>query len=640
MEILSPAGSPEGLVASIKGGCDAVYLAGKAFGARAFAKNFDDKQLEGAVNYAHDNGVKVYVTMNTLIKDDEIRDALSFVRLLDDIDADAVIVQDLGIVPSIRRFDVPIHASTQMGIHSSSGLKWCKDNGIDRAILARELTFDEIKEVVRDSPVETEVFIQGAICYSISGGCLFSSMAGGRSGNRGQCAQPCRKKYKMGDNESYILSNSDLFAMDWMKRLESIGVNAVKIEGRMRSHAYAYLSTKVCSMVNSGDTEGLEEHETLLKTVFNRGYCDGYLPGEGSLVQYDFADNRGFLLGNVTITDKRMEFERLRDAIGMKDGLTIFNGDSKMGGFKVIDPKNLIVPFKIKDGEYQLYRTYDQRIDGIKNLIGDAPKLDGSTKRKSIQFTPREFKRNNVKRSELSFYVSGLKVLDSVMGCADRVYFDLNDDLPEAIEMCKRADVEIVANLPRLYPIGDVPDCESIMVHTPNQCDLTGKRGYGSHHMNMFNSQFSVPMHQMTLSTELSKQEIRFISQHYPGRLEVMMFGRTELMCTRDSNMDNGIMEDDKGFKFPVYKDSHGLSHILNSSDLLLLQYYDHLKGLGIESFGIDVRKRPVKLASLVAESFKKEEVSRKDEIADACKGINYGKWNTPLPDMNDIGRK
>ena len=176
MEILAPAGSPEGLVAAIKGGCDAVYLAGKSFGARAFASNFTDQELEGAIKYAHEHGVKVNVTVNTLIKNSEMEEAVQFVQFLKDIGADAVIIQDIGLLKAIKDIPIKKHASTQMAVHSRAGLQWCADNGMDRVILARELTFDEIADVIKDSPIETEVFVQGAMCYCQSGGCLFSSI--------------------------------------------------------------------------------------------------------------------------------------------------------------------------------------------------------------------------------------------------------------------------------------------------------------------------------------------------------------------------------------------------------------------------------------------------------------------------------
>ena len=339
MEILSPAGNPDGLAAAVKGGCDAVYLAGKDFGARAFAGNFTDRQLEGAVNYAHDHGVRVHVTVNTSVKNQEMSDAVTFVRFLKDIGADAVLVQDLGLMRCIQGIDIAKHASTQMGIHSLEGLEWCAENGFDRAVLARELTMEELSRIVPDSPIETEVFIQGALCYCMSGGCLMSSFMGGRSGNRGSCAQPCRKRYESAEGSGYLLSCADLFGVDRIETLRDIGVTSLKIEGRMRSPAYAYLSAKVYSMAEDGDfSEDYQESLKLLRTVFNRGTCTGYLDGVVSPVQSLYPDNRGFHLGTVDISDRSFRW-RGEEPIGIKDGISIFKGDEKVGGFKVTEPE-------------------------------------------------------------------------------------------------------------------------------------------------------------------------------------------------------------------------------------------------------------------------------------------------------------
>jgi len=627
MEILSPAGSPEGLVASIKGGCDAVYLGGKMFGARAFADNFSDKELQGAVEYCHDNGIKAYVTVNTIIKDVEMEDAIGYVRFLRDIDADAILIQDLGLLKNISRYDISKHASTQMGVHSAAGLRWCSKHGIDRAVLSRELTFDELSEVIKDSPIETEVFVQGAMCYCVSGGCLFSSLVGGRSGNRGQCAQPCRKKYSMDGKEGYLLSNADIYGIDWIKKLESIGVTSVKIEGRMRSQAYAYLATKVYSMMRDGASpEEMKEYDDLLKTVFNRGFGPGYLDGVKSPVQYKFADNRGYYLGKVSISDRRFNTNDLNSIVHVKDGISIFKGDIKVGGFKLTNVGKVASPFKIDDGEYEIYRTYDPEIDKIKNLVGEAPKLTGDIIRYSADIERKNVDRPR-KKPELSFYVNSLKTLDTVLPYADRVYFDMNENLDTARRMCSKTDVECVTNIPRFYPLGKA-DGTSFMIHTPGQIEY-GKddRVYGSYFMNAFNSNFEAGLFQTTLSVELSKIEMENIAKHYPGRLEVMVFGRTELMCTRDPNMNNGILKDEKEFEFPVYKDSHGLSHILNSSDLFLLPYMREIQNMGVESVGIDLRKRPSNLAKVVAEAYSTQDVSLKGKITEMCVGINYGTY-------------
>ncbi len=628
MEILSPAGSPEGLTASIKGGCDAVYLGGKAFGARAFSQNFSDSEIEGTVGYAHDNNVKVYVTVNTLIKDHEMSDAVSYVRFLDDIGADAVLIQDLGLLGKVGGLRIKKHASTQMGIHTTAGLEWCHENGIDRAVLARELTFDEISSIVKGSKIETEVFVQGAMCYCISGGCLFSSIAGGRSGNRGQCAQPCRKSYSMKEKEGFFLSNADLYCVDWLERLRSIGISAVKIEGRMRSHAYAYLSTKVYSMANAGRPwEEIADTAELLKTVFNRGFCEGYLPGVSSPVQLGYADNRGFLLGTVSISDRKFDLSELDEKVNIRDGLSIFKGRNKVGGFKISTLGKVTVPFKVDNGRYEIYRTYDPRIDEIKNLIGEAPILKGSTARKPY---PQELKNvgRKAKDPDTSLYVSSLKVLDEVVGYADRIYYDLGESVGAAEKICERNNIEFVVNLPRFRPLMDLDITSgNVMVNTPDQMHyFKDKREYGSYHMNMFNSSFP-PAYQTALSAELSKSEIKRIAEHHAGRIEVMVFGRTELMCTRDPGLASGMLKDELGHEFPVYRDDFGLAHILNSSDLLLLPHLNEMASVGIDSFGIDLRKRPVSLAKTVARAYRERDIDKKGRITEMCGSINYGHY-------------
>ncbi|MDR0334903.1 MAG: U32 family peptidase [Methanomassiliicoccaceae archaeon] len=624
MEILAPAGSPEALVAAVKGNADAVYLGGKRFGARKFSDNFDNGQLEGAVNYAHDNDVKVYVTVNTLIKNSEMADAISFVKYLKDIGADAVIVQDIGFLRTIGRIDIPKHASTQMGIHSRKGLQWCHDNGIDRAILARELTLDEIEYVIKDSPVETEVFSQGALCYCMSGGCLFSSIVGGRSGNRGECAQPCRKRYSSRTRNGYLMNTADMFCVGHFDRLKEMGVAAVKIEGRMRSPAHTYLTSKVYSMIkNNGNAEDLERMKELLMTIFNRGYGTGYMDGVRKVVQPVYPDNRGQFIASVQITEKRFDTDGID--INVKDGLSIFRGEEKIGGLKVTGKGRITVPFRISDGIYEIYRTYDPRIDPIKNIFSDVPRFTGTKNIGISKFEPKVVIRGK-RTPELSFYVSSVKVLNAVAKYADRVYFEMNGETEDAREICGKKDIEFVTILPRFSPADEDID-GNVMVHNPGQMSLgTGER-YGSYHMNMFNSMFPNVLYQTTLSAELSKREIREICDRYQGRLEQMVFGRIELMVTRDPEMASGVLTDERGYQFPVYKDERGLSHILNSADLLLLDSLDELSSMGIDSMGIDVRKRPAEVASKVAKAFFGRDVGKKNEIMDMCGGVTQGHY-------------
>ncbi len=629
MEVLAPAGSPEGLVAAIKGGCDAVYLAGKSFGARAFASNFTDQELEGAIRYAHDHGVKVNVTVNTLIKNSEMQEAVQFVQFLKDIGADAVIIQDIGLLRAIKDIPIKKHASTQMAIHSRAGIEWCAENGIDRVILARELTLDEIREMVKDSPIETEVFVQGAMCYCQSGGCLFSSIVGGRSGNRGECAQPCRKKYESEDRNGYILSNADMYCIDYLKQLEEMGVTSVKIEGRMRSEAYAYLASRAYSLANKDPEDPeLEETTSLLKTVFNRGFCHGYMDGVSYLVQATYPDNRGMFIRKVKVKNRRFSIEDTDLHVG--DGISIFDGDAKIGGFKILNEGTEVTsPFKIPDGRYDIYRTYDPRIDVIKNLVGKPPKFTGDTKKCKVDVNIPRIERSRTMPS-LSFYVSAPKVLEAVLPYADRIYYD-GKDFESARELCKAKGVECVYYMPRFSPREDVPaDVEvPVMVHNMGQMHAAeGHRVYGSYLCNMFNSMFPDKMHQTVLSVELSKGEIRDLLSRYPGRAEMMVFGRIELMVTRDPHIKNGTIKDEKGYVFPVYRDRNDYAHILNSSDLMLLNYLDDLEKSGVDSFGIDLRKRPVELARIVAKAFRNRDQSHTEEIKRMCGGtLNTGHY-------------
>ncbi|MDR0778882.1 MAG: U32 family peptidase [Methanomassiliicoccaceae archaeon] len=625
MEILAPVGSPEALVAAVKGGADSVYLGGKRFGARKFSDNFEDGQLEGAVNYAHDNNVKVYVTVNTLIKNSEMADAIAFVRYLKDIDADAVIIQDTGLLRTIGRIDIQKHASTQMGIHSRKGLEWCHENGIDRAILSRELTLDEIRHVTKDAPVEVEVFTQGALCYCFSGGCLFSSIVGGRSGNRGECAQPCRKKYSSDGNSGYLMNTADLYCIDHIKKLHGIGITSVKIEGRMRSPAHTYLTSKVYSMIKKGETgEELDRMKELLMTIFNRGYGMGYMNGVNTVVQPLYPDNRGYLIGKAEIKDKRFDPQGMD--INVKDGLSIFRGEDKIGGFKVTNPGRITVPFSIHDGMYEIYRTYDPRIDEIKNIFSGVPKFTGTKKIGEGRFEPKVVPRNK-KKADLSFYVSSIKVLNAVMRYADRIYFELNNETDEAKKISQKSGKEFVTILPRFSPLDEMVD-GPVMVHDPGQAlAASGHVRYGSYHMNMFNSMFPNDLDQTTLSVELSKNEIREICDRYSGRLEQMVFGRIELMVTRDPDMKSCELTDERDYSFPVYRDDRGLSHILNSADLLLIERMGELESMGIDSFGIDLRKRPTELASKVAEAFFRRDKNKKNDIVKICGDITYGHY-------------
>ena len=284
MELLAPAGSMEALRAAVCNGADAVYLGADTFNARINARNFSAADLQEAVVYCHVRGVKVHLTLNTLVLDREMPRAAELIRLAASCGVDAFIVQDLGVVSLCRQLapDVPIHASTQMSIHSLEGVMEAAALGCSRVVLARELPAEEIAHICKKSPVEIEVFVHGALCMCYSGQCYLSSVIGRRSGNRGQCAQPCRLPYGYGRFEStrYPLSLKDNCLAGELDELRRMGVASIKIEGRMKRPEYVAIVTRAYrTVLNGGKLMPSDLQE--LETAFSRqGFTDGYFRGQ------------------------------------------------------------------------------------------------------------------------------------------------------------------------------------------------------------------------------------------------------------------------------------------------------------------------------------------------------------------------
>lgn len=283
IEILAPCGGYESVVAAVRCGADAVYLGAKEFSARASAQNFDNEELVKAIEYCHERDVLVYLTVNTVIFDEELPRVKDLIINAGKAHIDAVIVQSIGVAQMIKKIvpDLPLHASTQMSVHSLSGAKALYEMGFKRVVLAREMTKDEIKEIADNCPVELEVFVHGALCMCMSGQCYFSAMLGSRSGSRGACAQPCRLPFSVGNStgkfkDEYALSLKDNSLVDYMKELEDIGVTSAKIEGRMKRPEYVASAVRACK--ESRDIGFItDETREFLNSVFSRtGFTDGY----------------------------------------------------------------------------------------------------------------------------------------------------------------------------------------------------------------------------------------------------------------------------------------------------------------------------------------------------------------------------
>lgn len=284
LELLSPAGSMEAVTAAVQNGADAVYLGYGDFNARRNAKNFTQEEAAAAVSYCHLRGCKVHLTLNTLLTDRELPGAAQVAAHASEMGVDAVIVQDLGVARMLRQTvpDLPIHGSTQMTIHSLDGVKACADLGMSRVVLGRELSRDQIAYICQHSPIEIEAFGHGALCMCWSGQCFFSSVIGGRSGNRGLCAQPCRLKYGWGNQANeYPLSLKDLSMAGHLKELSDMGVTCLKLEGRMKRPEYVAIVTGIYSRaIREGREPTAQEIEILTQTFSRQGFTDGYYMGQ------------------------------------------------------------------------------------------------------------------------------------------------------------------------------------------------------------------------------------------------------------------------------------------------------------------------------------------------------------------------
>lgn len=310
IEILAPGGSPACLKAAIDSGADAVYCAGTRFGARANAVNFTNEQIIEAIHYAHLRSALIYVTVNTLVSDSELQEVFDFLKFCYTAGADGVIVQDLGVVNLIKTYfpDMRIHASTQLTVHNLAGALQAQKMGFDRVVLSRELSFDEIKYIASNCDIELEVFVHGALCMSYSGQCLFSSFLGGRSGNRGSCAQPCRLPYtltdsdgnKISEKEKYLLSLKDLCLVDYIGKLREIGVTSLKIEGRMKSETYVSGVTGMYNKYRNGG-KVTDEDRKLLQNIFSRGgFTQGYYVGKYGRDMLSYGSNHDNIFDSAT----------------------------------------------------------------------------------------------------------------------------------------------------------------------------------------------------------------------------------------------------------------------------------------------------------------------------------------------------
>ncbi|MBT3877918.1 MAG: U32 family peptidase [Candidatus Scalindua sp.] len=445
-ELLSPAGSMESFFAAVENGADAVYFGLKSFSARASAQNFSMDDASKAIAYARTKSIKVYIAINTLVKTLELEKAVDLLVALEEIRPDSIIIQDLGLLYLIQsQFSgFNIHASTQMAVHNLAGVKQMEQLGFKRVVLARELSASEIRNITENTSIEIETFIHGALCYSYSGLCFFSSMIGGRSGNRGKCAQPCRMPYhSQSGEEGYLFSMKDLLTLSEIGDLVDAGVNSLKIEGRMKSPEYVAVVTDAYRKAIDGKLSDEDEIANRIKTVFSRETTSSYVMGKHNLsvkkdsdisqikatdlVNPSYPANMGLYAGEVLKSERGYVSIRAEASIGVRDLLQVFEDASTKPSLlhvKSIKVNGKIV-FGIKSGDVAVINSEQKIRCGAKLYVVSSQK----TKESFTQKIPKK-----LIPAKIPVNLDVRVTSDNIMVIGTVMQFTFNRDYPMRLE--------------------------------------------------------------------------------------------------------------------------------------------------------------------------------------------------------------
>ncbi len=653
-EILAPVGSPECLYAAVRTGADAVYMGSKSFNARIRADNFSDEEIRDAVSYCHSRGVRVHITMNTLISDEEIPEALETVKRICEWGADAVIVQDLGLASLMGRVAPTLerHASTQMSVQTAEGVKLLKGMGFSRAVLPRELTKEEIRKIKDSTDIEIEIFVHGALCMSVSGQCYMSSMFGGRSGNRGLCAQPCRLPFCAENGTGNDLSLKDLSLIEKADELTEAGIDSLKIEGRMKRPEY--VAAAVTAIRSTLDGKADEEILSNLRAVFSRsGFTDGYFADKRGREMFGIRQKEDVTSATVRVLKSLSKlYEKERGSIPVSFFLTVIEGEnislsaSAMG--KTVFVEEDCVPEKAlnkpltkeglterisKCGGTQFYAEKTE-IDLDEGLIVPASVINNLRRRalselekavssvKPNTFTDTDIRITPYKAGhplKFNLRIARASQLPENLDNVENLYIPLNFE-ENFVENVKKLPVNVGIEVPRgifgneLLVEKYLERAKSFGISIAYCSTLDGlalaeKHGFTLHtgfSVNVFNSlsvEFleSLDVKEITLSPELTLKRLSKIG----GTVKrgIIGYGRLPLMLTRNCPVKNGtdcnecksnkFLTDRKNMKFPVVC-HFGASEVLNSQPLWLGDRLDEIENLDFITFYFTKEKKEV----------------------------------------------
>jgi len=646
LELLSPAGSPETVVAAVQNGADAIYLGLEEFNARRGAKNFTRREFQDAVRYCHERGCKVYVAMNTLALDRELEAVAELGNFVSRAGADAVLVQDLGAARVLRSVcpDLPLHASTQMSVHNLAGVHAAAQLGMQRVVLARELNREQIRFLAAHSPVELEVFVHGALCFCHSGQCYMSSLIGRRSGNRGRCAQPCRMAYSFGrKSDAYPLSLKDNCLLPYLRELDEMGVKCVKIEGRMKRPEYVAVVTEIYDRVIHEGLEPTERDMERLRLAFSRdGFTDGYYTGEkrdmtGTRGEQDpeaermFTEaRRGYSSGerrrvsvDFTIDLRRFRPATLTAADDAGHTVTVLGAEPAPAQNAAVTRESVSA---------QLYKTggTPYRCREVHGVIGDglfvsAAALNGMRRealeglsaqrgqlprRRTGTFPAAPAGCSAPERLHLNLQVQSAAQLTEALAETkpDNLYVPLTllTTEPSLLRPFRESGADVVAVLPRVVADDELDEVSRRLRYAAELgvgTALAGNLGHvalaraagmavrGDYGLNVFNSQSMQVLSEAglisaTASFELRLEQVRDLVKTIDT--ELILYGRLPCMVSDQDLIaqadvgDNPVLSDRMGSAFPVVREFGNRCVILNAHKLYLADKMEDVLPLGL----------------------------------------------------------
>ena len=642
MEILAPAGGPETVYAAVRSGADAVYLGAEKLSARASARNFDRNELREAAEYCRARGVKVYLACNTLVRDEEINEALSLIEYACTIPVDALIVQDVGLCSLISKAapDMRLHASTQMSVHTPRGAEFLYKAGFKRVVLSRELSREEIKEIAESCPIELEVFVHGALCMCVSGQCYFSAVLGSRSGNRGACAQPCRLPFSVTGGTGHDLSLKDCSLIHNLRELEAMGICSAKIEGRMKRPEYVAAAVAACRQsLDSGKVD--PELDEKLEAVFSRsGFTDGYFTEKRGVGMFGirskedvvsatgkifnslhtlYKDERRSVPVNasLTIIDERPSELTVRD----NDGNTAsFTGAKPERAIKVaLDEEKCAgyikktggTPFEIEKLDIRLGKGLSLPASEFnllrRHVLNDL--LEKRSRKDAVSFSHVDIPENGTRkklppRALRARFTNGI-IPDEFLDCEliyvpvnlkDEQYNSLMDrgfalavEIPRGLFGIEKQVEERLRHIQTLG-INEVLASNIGAVELARSLDMDIHGGFGLNITNTASVEWAEKngLMDIEVSFELTLEQISKLGGRIP--IGIVSGGRLPLMLTRNDPADNSrdpakcdrVLRDRKGMEFPLH--NYGsCTEVLNAVPLVLSDRKNELLGVDFE---------------------------------------------------------